>query len=234
VRRAAVLLLVVALAAAPARAGDPAPAPAAKPATGGAATAPAPAPVVRTAEQIAALRKAIFDGFASAQPAARAAAGDLVVAAWPDTVPILDDALVAKNAGVRLEATTLLDRAELGDMRDRIRDRISDSDDLVRRQAVRAARHLEWPEIEPALIRIVARDSAWIVRQEALRGLLDHGTVACLTTVLEGLQGEKDDEHRARFKRVLVKIVGSDLGDDVNAWRTAIEKAQEKARAAKK
>jgi HEAT repeat protein len=227
-RAGALLVLVVALASAPARAGDAAPA--ARPATG--AAADAPAPVVRTAAQIAALRKAILEGFANEQPSARAAAADMVVAAWPDTAPILDDALVSKSAGVRLEATCTLGRQELGDMRDRIRGRLSDSDDLVRRQAVRAARHLEWPEIEPALIGCVARDSAWIVRQEALRGLLDRGTVACLMTVFEGWQAEKDDEHRARFKRVLVKVVGSDAGDDAEKWRTAIEKAQAKARAA--
>jgi len=227
-RRGAPLLLVIALAGAPALGGDAAPA--ARPAAGGATQTPAP--VVRTAAQIAALRKAILDGFANEQPSARAAAADMLVAAWPDTAPILDDALVSKIAGVRLEATCVLGRTELGDMRERIRDRIADSDDLVRRQAVRAARHLDWPEIEPAFIRIVGRDSAWIVRQEALRGLQDHGTVACLLTVFEGWQAEKDDEHRARFKRVLVKIVGSDEGDDVEKWRVAIEKAQAKARAA--
>jgi HEAT repeat protein len=233
-RRAAAVLALAVLAAAPAFAGDAAPAP--RPAAG-AAAASASAPGDkngRTAEQIAALKKAILDGFSDPQMAVRAAATDVLLAAWPDSAPILDEALVSKDPQVRLSATCVLGRQDLGDMRDRIRARLADADDLVRRQAVRAARHLDWTELEPSLMRIVSRDPAWIVRQEALKGLLDRGTLACLTTVLEGWQAEKDDEHRARYKRVLVKILGTDAGEDVEAWRTAIDKALEKARAAKK
>ena len=226
--RASALLIFASMSSA--LAGDAEPPKAPAPDTA-AAAAPAPA---RTPDQVSALRKAILDGFADVHAHARTAAADLVIAAWPDTAPILDEALVSKDAGVRLEAATLLGRDELGDMRDRIRRKFADADDLVRRQAVRAARHLEWPEVEPALVAFVARDGAWIVRQEALRGLLDHGTVACLRTVLNGWHADKDDEHRARYKRILVKLLGSDLGDDTNAWLTAIEKAESKARAAKK
>jgi hypothetical protein len=51
--------------------------------------------------------------------------------------------------------------------------------------------------------------------------------------VLDGWLAEKDEERRARFKRVLVKVCGEDAGEDATAWRTAVEKAQARARAAR-
>jgi HEAT repeat protein len=233
--RRALAAFVVALAATPLVAGDgdkaPAKGGAAKPA---AAAKPDSKPAPRTPEQLAALRVAVLDGFTKPDAKARAAAGDLLVSAWPDSAPILDEALASSSAQVRLEAVTLLRREELGDVRSRIRARVGDSDEAVRRQAIRAGRHLKWPEFEPDLMKVVQSDRSWGVRQEALRGLEDHGTLRCAYIVLNAMFAEEDLEHRKAYKRVLVAVLGQDHGDDQQAWSNAIADARANADAKKK
>ena len=231
-RFAAVVALFLALAATPLLAGDGGKAPVK---AGAAQPAAAPAKQVkRTPEQIAALRVAVLEGFAKPDFKTRADAGDLLVAAWPDSAPILDAALGSQNAQVRLEAVSLLRREELGDVRDRIRGKISDPDESVRRQAIRAGRHLKWPEFEPDLMRVLQKDKAWSVRQEALRGLEDRGTLRCAYVVLTAMFAEEDIEHRNAYKRVLVRLLGKDYGDDQQAWSDAISDARAKAETKKK
>jgi len=232
-RRAAllVLLLVPALAGGRAAAGDdvekkPAPAAAAE-------GAEAEKPPARTEEQLAELQKKILEGLADSKPQVRAAAADAIVFAWPDSKIVLDAALASDRAEVRCEATCLLRREELGDMRERIVPRLADSEARVRMFAVRAARRLEWPEIEPEFIRLLNGDVSWLVLQETLRGLEDRGTAACLQSVFRGWQAEHNDDHRLRFKRVLVKLLKNDFGDELDKWRAAIEQAESAARAAK-
>jgi hypothetical protein len=99
--------------------------------------------------------------------------------------------------------------------------------------AMRAARRLDWPEIESEFIRLLNGDASWLVLQETLRGLEDRGTAACLQSVFRGWQAEHSDDHRLRFKRVLVKLLKNDFGDDLDKWRAAIEQAESAARAAK-
>jgi len=226
-----VLALVPALAVGRASADDATvkkPAPAA-PADGAAAEKPEP----RTEEQLAELQKKILEGLTDPKPAVRVAAADAIVFSWPESTLILDAALTSERAEVRFEATCLLRRPELGDMRDRIRPRIADSDPRVRMHAVRAARLLKWPEIEPDFVRIVNGDASWLVIQETLRGLEDVGSAACLQTVFRGWTRESNPDRRPRFKRVLVKILKNDFGDELDKWRAAIEQAESAARAAK-
>ena len=231
-RRAAAVALLLALSSTPLLAGDgdksTAKAGAAKPAA--AATKAAP----RTPEQLAALRVAVLEGFAKTDMKSRGDAGDLLVAAWPDSAPILDEALGSRSAQVRLEAVMLLRREELGDVRPRIRRMVTDSDENVRRQAIRAGRHLKWPEFEPDLVAVVKSDSSWGVRQEALRGLEDRGTLRCAYIVLTAMFGEEDLDRRKAYKRVLVAVLGEDHGDDQAAWSAAIADARAKADAKKK
>lgn len=234
--RAALAAIVLALVATPLLAGDgdqsTAKAGAAKPA--GAASKPDAKPAPRTPEQLAALRVAVLDGFAKPDIKARADAGNLLVAAWPDSAPILDEALLSKSAQVRLEAVQLLRREELGDTRARIRSKLTDADEAVRRQAIRAGRLLKWPELEPELMKAVQNDPSWIVRQEALRGLEDRGTLKCVYIVLTAMSHEEDAQRRKAYKRVLVAILGEDHGDDSGAWTAAISDARAKADAKKK
>jgi hypothetical protein len=191
-------------------------------------------PVVqRTPEQIAELKKEILAGLADAKPKLRAEAADKLVFAWPDTTPALDEALASENPTVRMEAACLLRREELGDMRERIRTKLYDPLAAVRILAVRAARHLKWPEIEPEFVRLLAGDASFEVKQETLVGLETLGTIACAKTVLDGWVREEDKGRRSRFKRVLVAVLKCDKGEDVDAWRTAIEQAETAARAAK-
>lgn len=212
----ATALLLVALAASPARAVDDPKAP--KP--------------VRTAQQVLTLRKTILEGLAAQNPTDRAAAAELLVATWPDSEPILDEALASKSADVRLEAVGLLSREELGDQRARIVPRLADSSETVRRQAVRVGRKLKWPEIESHLMQIVTSDPSWPVRQEALRGLEDRGTTKCLRVVLSGYMSEKVADRKSRFRRVLAAVLGVDHGEDVEAWCSAVTEAVTKAQAA--
>jgi hypothetical protein len=190
-------------------------------------------PAPRTEEQLAALQKQILDGLADPKPQARAAAAQAIVFAWPDSKVVLDAALASDRADVRFEATCLLRRDELGDVRDRIRPRLADADARVRVFAVRAARRLDWPEIEPDFIRILDGDPSWLVLQETLRGLEDHGSAGCLQSVFRGWIRETSEDHRLRFRRVLVKILKNDYGDDLDKWRAAIEQAESAWRAAK-
>ncbi len=228
--RATVAALVLALAATPLLAGDGDKG-AAKPAAAAKSDAK-PAP--RTPEQLAAIRLAVLEGFAKPDAKSRADAGDLLVAAWPDSAPILDEVLGAKDAAVRREGVSLLGREELGDTRARIRRMIGDSDESVRRQAIRAGRHLKWPEFEPDLMKIVQNERSWIVRQEALRGLEDRGTLKCVYIVLTAMSSEEDAQRRKAYKRVLVAILGEDHGDDAAAWTAAISDARAKADAKRK
>ena len=193
-----------------------------------------PAQAPRTAEQLAALRKLVLDGLADPKPNVRVAAADAIVAAWPDSAPVLDEALASKSSEIRLEAVNLLSSEALGDQRDRIRKKFDDAHADVRRQAVRIARRLPWPEAEPSFMRLIARDPEWIVRQEALRGLESLGTTNCLHAVLEGWIAERDADRRRRYKRVLMAIVKTDCGDDEDAWRASIHKAELGARVARK
>ena len=238
-RRAALGALVLALAAAPLLAGDGDKAPAkdgaGKPAAAAAGAAtPAAKPAPRTPEQLAALRVAVLDGFAKPDMKSRGDAGDLLVGAWPDSAPILDEALASKSAQVRLEAVSLLRREELGDVRARIRRMVADTDEAVRRQAIRAGRHLKWPEFETDLMKVVQSEREWSVRQEALRGLEDRGTLKCAYIVLTAMGSEDDAQRRKAYKRVLVAVVGEDHGDDAGAWTAAINDARAKADAKKK
>jgi HEAT repeat protein len=236
VSRATLAAMVLALAATPLLAGDgensTAKAGAAKPAAADAKPAAKAAP--RTPEQLAALRAAILDGFIKPDAKSRADAGDLLVAAWPDSAPILDEALGSRNAQVRLEAVQLLRREELGDTRARIRAKVTDAAEAVRRQAIRAGRHLKWPEFESDLMKVVQNDPAWSVRQEALRGLEDRGTLKCVYIVLTAMSSEEDAQRRKAYKRVLVAILGEDHGDDAGAWTAAISDARAKADAKRK
>jgi len=243
-RRSTVLLLVLVPVFATGRAtadDDPAKAPAKAPAAESKKDAsPAPAagaaaakPEPRTEEQLDALRKQVLSGLTDPKPQVRAAAAENIVFTWPDSAPILDAALKADDAGVRFEATVLLRREELGDMRDRIRPRLADADARVRLHAVRAARHLDWPEIEPDFIRIVSGDPSFLVIQEALFGLEKVGTIACAQVVFRGWTTDTVEDHHRRYKRVLVKVVGADFGEEVDKWRTAIEKLETAARAQK-
>ena len=192
---------------------------------GGPAAEPAPATPKRTPEQLANLRKLILDGLADSKTAARAESAEILLVTWPDSAPILDEALASKAAAVRIEAVQLLGREELGDVRPRIRERFSDTNPTVRMHAIRVARRLDWPEAEPDYIRRVTGDSEWIVCHEALRALEDRGTAACLAAVFAGWSHERDADRRRRHHRVLVKVVGADHGDDEEAWKVAIEKA---------
>jgi HEAT repeat protein len=235
VSRATLAALVLALAATPLLAGDGEKAPAKDGAAKAAAAAkPAAKPAPRTPEQLAALRVAVLDGLANAEFKARAEAGDLLVGAWPDSAPILDEALSSKTAQVRLEAVSLLRREELGDVRARIRAKVTDSDEAVRRQAIRAGRHLKWPEFETDLMSVVKNDHSWSVRQEALRGLEDRGTLKCAYIVLTAMASEEDAQRRKAYRRVLVVVVGEDHGEDAGAWTAAISDARAKADAKKK
>jgi HEAT repeat protein len=227
------LALVATVAMGSAAAGeDETKAPAKAPAADAKKDAPA-ATEPRTEEQLAALRAKILGGLLDPKPQVRSAAADAIVFAWPDSAAILDAALASTDAGVRFEATVLLRRPELGDMRARIRPRLSDTDMRVRMHAVRAARHLKWPEIEPEFIRIVAGDPSFLVIQETLRGLEEIGTIACAQVVFRGWTTDVNEDHHRRYKRVLVKVIGADHGEDVEKWRTAIEKAETEARARK-
>jgi HEAT repeat protein len=188
----------------------------------------------RTAEQMATLRASIPAGFADAKsPANRAAAAQLVVAAWPDSAAVLDEALASNDADVRLEAVRVLERAELGDVKPRLLKRFDDAAESVRRQAIRVARKLVWPEAEPRYVDAVATDAAWSVRQEALRALEDRGTVKCLRVVLDGFAGEKNVDRRRSYRRVLLALLAADHGDDVEAWRAAVDEAELRARKVK-
>jgi hypothetical protein len=209
--------IVVAMAAT-AWAGDAVP-----PAQGAVAKAQTPA---RTAEQIATLRKLVLEGLANQRLSKRAEACELLVTSWPDSAPILDEALASKTDTVRLEAVRLLARPELGDVRDRVQPRFKDAIPSVRVQAVRVARHMTWPEVERDFIRLVSEESSWEVRQEALRGLEDLGTKKCLTVVFAGWSNEEDPARRRRYRRVLVKILAADHGDDAAKWADAIEAAR--------
>jgi hypothetical protein len=214
--RLALAILVLALGAAPVRAADET----------------RPAQPARTAQQVLTLRKTILDGLAAANPTDRAAAAELLVATWPDSTPILDEALASKSTDMRIEAVALLAREELGDQRERILAKLSDSNEAIRRQAVRVGRKLKWPELEAHLTQIITSDPSWPVRQEALRGLEDRGTTKCLRIVLAGYMSEKIEDRKNRFRRVLVAVIGSDHGEDVEAWATAVTEAVTKAQAA--
>jgi HEAT repeat protein len=179
-----------------------------------------------TSEQMAVFCRGILAGLADRKLTTRVAAAERIVAAWPDSAPALDAALASPSADVRLAAVYLLGREELGDTKERIRRCLSDASPFVRVQAVRIARHLDWPKVEPDLIRLAGEDPEWVVRQEALRGLEDRGTKACLASVLAGWRNEKDPDRRRRFHRVLVRIVGADHGDDVEAWVSAVTAAE--------
>jgi hypothetical protein len=227
------LALVAAVAAANAAAGEDEKKVPAKPPAADAKKDGATATEERTEEQLAALRAKILGGLIDPKPQVRSAAADAIVFSWPDSTPILDAALASPDAGVRFEATVLLRRPELGDQRVRIRPRLSDTDMRVRMHAVRAARHLKWPEIEPEFIRIVGGDPSFLVIQETLRGLEDIGTIACAQVVFRGWSTDVNEDHHRRYKRVLVKVIGADHGEDVEKWRTAIEKAETEARAKK-
>jgi HEAT repeat protein len=135
----------------------------------------------------------------------------------------LDEALASPSATSRLEAVLLLDDPELGDTHARVAARLDDTDARVRAMAVRAARNRGYADLEPRILGILASDPDWIVRREALWALDEIGTNACLSTVLEGLAVEKDAERRRAFRRVLVRLVGKDHGDDVEAWRAAVD-----------
>ncbi len=230
--RTAAGLIASLLLAAVAAADDAKDAAASKEAPAKDAPAKAAAPA-RTPEQIAELKKEILAGLADAKPKLRAAAADKLVFAWPDTVAALDEALVSANPTVRFEAVCLLRREELGDMRERIHAKLYDPLAEVRILAVRAARHLKWPEIEPEFIRLLGGDASFEVKQEVLVGLETLGTIACAKTVLDGWVREEDKGRRSRFKRVLVAVLKCDKGEDVDAWRAAIEEAETAARAAK-
>jgi hypothetical protein len=216
------IVSLVALAAAPAAvAGD-------------GAGAAAPQKAARTETQMAALRKSVLDGLADVKnPKARVAAADLVVATWPDSAPVLDEALASTSVEVRLEAVRLLERTELGDVKDRIKAKFTDASEQIRRQAFRAARRLEWPEAEASFVDAVAHDAAWTVRQEALRALEGRGTWRCLRVVVEGWLAEKNVDRRRCYRRVLLAHLKTDYGDDPDAWRTAVDEAERKAREAK-
>jgi hypothetical protein len=192
--------------------------------------ADAPPPARRSQDQLCALRVAVLQGLAEGKPASLAAAAQMIVAAWPDSEAALDEALVSTAAEVRLEAVRLLSRPELGDVRDRIARMFDDPSEPVRRQAIRAARRLAWPEIEPRFVEALARDRAWSVRQEALRALEDRGTWKCLRAVVEGWAGDRDPDHRRHYRRVLLALLGTDCGDDVDAWRTAVDAAETNGR----
>jgi HEAT repeat protein len=191
-------------------------------------------PAVRTPEQIAALRKNVLEGFAHKKAAARVSAAQLLVAAWPDSAPILDEALASTTVEVRLEAVRLMERRELGDMRERLRKAIADKDPSVRRTAIRIARHVaqrgEFEGLENELVGPATKDHAWIVRQEALYTLESVGSTKCLRRVLECWNLEKDPEHRSTTRRVLVTLLGVDHGEDVDAWRKAVDAAVLRAR----
>lgn len=214
--RLAAAVIALSLAAAPVRAADES----------------KPQQPARTAQQVLTLRKTILEGLAAANPADRAAAAELLVATWPDSTPILDEALASKSPDMRLEAVGMLGREELGDQRERILSKLSDSNENVRRQAVRVGRKLKWPEIEPHLTQIITSDPSWPVRQEALRGLEDRGTTKCLRVVLAGYMSEKNADRKSRFRRVLVAVIGTDHGEDVEAWAAAVTEAITKAQAA--
>jgi HEAT repeat protein len=189
----------------------------------------------RTPEQYQALRKLVLDGLANENAHVRAAAANALLAAWPDSAPLLDEVLSSKSRGVRLEAVEILTSLDIADAKDRLRARFKDRDEDVRRQAVRVAcRSTKWPEIETELERLVESDSVWIVRQEALRGLENHGTIKCIDVVLRGWLGERDLDRKARYRRVLKSVVGKDCGDDVDAWCAAIMDARSAKATAKK
>ncbi len=213
-RLAATAALVLLVAGAPARAADET----------------KPQQPARTAQQVLTLRKTILDGLAAPNPTDRAAAAELLIATWPDSAPILDEALSSKSTDLRLEAVGLLSREELGDQRERIVPKLTDASETVRRQAVRVARKLKWPELEKHLTQIITSDPSWPVRQEALRGLEDRGTTKCLRLVLSGFMSEKVADRKSRFRRVLVAVLGTDHGEDVEAWAAAVTDAVTKAK----
>jgi HEAT repeat protein len=187
----------------------------------------------RTAEQVQNLRKSIIEGLADLKAKVRAAAGDILVAAWPDSAPILDEALAYPAKEVRIEAVHLLGRAELGDVGDRIRGKLADSSESVRRIAVRVMWHAKRPEFEAALVDVVRHDVSWPVRMEALRGLEDGGTTACLRAVLDRWTTEKDASRAIRHRRVLFAVLHADHGEDPAAWRHPVLTAERKAREAR-
>ncbi len=168
------------------------------------------------------LGKAILPLLASKRAADRARGIDKLLANWPDSKPVLEAALESRSARVRLTVTHVLRLRFLSDTTSWIRRRMADRDAAVRVLAVRAARHRRLENVEEALIRLVRKDPRWAVQQEALRALETLGTTECLDEVLCGWEWAENDDQRRRYKRVLVRIVGRDVGDDYEGWFDAI------------
>jgi HEAT repeat protein len=89
--------------------------------------------------------------------------------------------------------------------------------------AARVAGHRRYKGLEQALVKRVSSDGEWKVRREALRALEVVGSRRCLEQIVGQLSIEEDESHARRYRRVLEKLLGERHGDDIDAWRKAVE-----------
>jgi hypothetical protein len=183
-------------------------------------------------EALAALRGRVLVSFGNANPVERLRAAGEVIASWPASEPVLDEALRSPILAIRLDAVRLLEERELGDTSARVLQAMADDDATVRVAAIRIVRHRQLLGFQPALSRAVETDGAWSVRREALRTLEDMGTIICLRPVLSGFAAEHDETKRLAYRRVLRTLTGADCGDDLEKWTAAVEAAIAKTRRA--
>lgn len=161
----------------------------------------------------------------SPENADKRAAIDQVVAGWPGTKASLEAMLEHRSGDVRLVATQILEREEIGDTLEWVRKRMSDEAASVRQTAVRAARLRDYHTLEPRVIELLQYDADPSVRAETLRFLEDRGSGACLDVVLAQFEHEKDKGGRRRLLRVLKRHTGESHGEDIEAWREAVKRA---------
>ncbi len=142
---------------------------------------------------------------------------------WPSSKDVLVAALETGGERGRVECVRLLDDERITDPRALVLSKLADQSAAVRATALRVARHRKLKDLEERVIDLMRKDPEWIVRQEAVRALEDLGSSQCLTHVLAGWSREQDPDRRRKYVRVLRTLLGTDLGDDEDAWRQAVD-----------
>ncbi len=155
--------------------------------------------------------------------ARRVAAAEWVVESWPEWKPAVVAALGSGNEAARVEAVRLLGNRQIRrGVTELLTLAVDDKSALVRVAALRTARLRKRTGLETAAIRLMRFDREWSVRQEAIRTLEDIGSEKTLPHVFSEWTRENDAERKRRYVRVMVRLLGTDFGDDTDAWANAL------------
>ena len=161
----------------------------------------------------------------SPDAAVQVAMMDEIREAWPESRPLVEAVLRVASDPARTSAVRLLRSPRLGKSERLLQTALVDSSPVVRMQALRAVRDRRLSALEGDVTRLLSGNDQWRVRQEALRALERIAGPQSLRTVLALWSIETEPDRRRRLKRVLVAIVGEDLGEESEPWWNAVSEA---------